>query len=63
MFITLGEKIHFRTLLQNKSVVSKMLHMLLVLFPDKIIQNHTSVCALKLQTTCLKPNMNSFLRN
>jgi len=37
--------------------------MLLVLFPDKIIQNHTSVCALKLQTTCLKPNMNSFLRN
>ena len=62
MFITLGEKIHFNTVLQNKSVVSKISHMLLVLFTDKIIQNHTSVCALKLQTTCLKLSMNSFLR-
>lgn len=60
--MTLGKKIHFRTLLQNKSVVSEMLHMLLVLFPDKIIQNHTSVCALELQTTFLKLSMNSVLR-
>jgi len=43
-------------MLQKKGVVSKMLHMLLVVFPDKIIQNHTSVCALKLQTICLKLN-------
>jgi hypothetical protein len=43
-------------MLQNKGVVSKMLHLLLVVFPDKIIQNHTSVFGLKLQTTCLKLN-------
>jgi hypothetical protein len=54
VFITLGENIHFRTIMQNKGVVSKLLHMLLVVFPDKIIQNHTYVCALKLQTICLK---------
>jgi hypothetical protein len=62
VFITLGEKIHFRTMLQNKGVVSKMLHMLLDVFPDKIIRNHTSVCALKIQTICLKLSMNIFLR-
>ena len=62
MSTTLGEKLHFRTVLQNKSVASKMSHVLLVLFIDKIIQNHTFVCAFKLQTTCLKLSMNSFLR-
>jgi hypothetical protein len=39
-----------------------MLHMLLVLFTDKVIQNHISVCALKLQTTCLKLSVNSFFK-
>jgi hypothetical protein len=47
-------------MLQNKGVVSKMLHMLLDVFPDKIIWNHTSVCALKFQIICLKLSMNIF---
>jgi hypothetical protein len=50
------------TLLKNKGVVSKLLHMLLDIFPDKLIRNHTSVCALKLQTICLKLSMNIFFR-